>query len=245
VLAEFMTRESRQALQHNLNRPLSAFFGMDFLKEVLPAVGPDWGLHVTAPSAQDKGWFPHVVLAVRVNPGGEAAPVERALLRTLTSWAGLGAAFLTRQFPGPPIKLRTTTGPDRGEIHYLSGEDVFPPGVEPAFALQNGYLVLTSSLEAMRRFGAPPLAAALDPSAPVPLLRVSFKELRRYLQERREALTGAVAGKDRKALDQALVKLDRLVDALQLLDRLEVRQRATAGQVTFTLTLQTARPLKK
>jgi hypothetical protein len=170
--------------------------------------------------------------------------VERALLRTLTSWAGLGAAFLTRQFPGPPIKLRTT-GPDRGEIHYLSGEGVFPPGVEPAFALQNGYLVLTSSLEAMRRFGSAPPAAALDPSAPVPLLRVSFKELRRYLQERREALAGVVAGKDRKALDQALLKLDRLVDALQLLDRLEVRQRATAGQVTFTLTLQTAQPLKK
>jgi hypothetical protein len=243
VFAEFMTRESRQALQNDLNRPLSAFFGMDFLQEVLPAVGPDWGLCVTAPSAQDKGWFPHVVLAVRVNPGAEAAPVDRALLRTLTSWAGLGAAFLTRQFPGPPIKLRTTVQ-DRREVNYLEGVGVFPPGVEPAFALHNGYLVLTSSLEAMRRFATTAPAAAPDPSAPVPLLRVSFQGLRRYLLERREALAGAVAGKDKLPKDQALTKLDRLLDVLQLLDRLELRQRSTAGQVTFTLTVQTAQPLK-
>ena len=73
---------------------------------------------------------------------------------------------------------------------------------------------------------------------------MSFKELRRYLHERREAVAGALAGKDGKASDQALVKLDRLTDVLQLLDRLEVRQRSTAGQVTFTLILQTAQPLK-
>jgi hypothetical protein len=97
----------------------------------------------------------------------------------------------------------------------------------------------------MRRFGTAPPAAVADPSASVPLLRVSFKEIRRFLQERREALAVAVAGKDTAAKDQALVKLDRLVDVLQLLDRLEIRQRSTAGQVTFTLSLQTAQPLKK
>ena len=39
---------------------------------------------------------------------------------------------------------------DRTEVRYLAGEGAFPPGVQPAYALKDGYLVFASSPEAVR-----------------------------------------------------------------------------------------------
>jgi hypothetical protein len=132
---------------------------------------------------------------------------------------------------------------DKREVKYLQGERCFPPGLQPAFSLQGGYLVLATSLEIVRRFGIP--AGVSDATAPFPLLRVSFKDCRAYLKERREPLAEALAEKNNVSKEEAGKWLDGVQEGLQLIDRLELRQRTTPGQVTFTLALQPSQPLKK
>ncbi|HZY86775.1 MAG TPA: hypothetical protein VFE78_18220, partial [Gemmataceae bacterium] len=66
-----------------------------------------------------------------------------------------------------------------------------------------------------------------------------------YLKERREPLAEALAEKNNVSKEEAGKWLDGVQEGLQLIDRLELRQRTTPGQVTFTLALQPSQPLKK
>jgi hypothetical protein len=242
VVGDFMSKDSRDSLTGHLDRSLGAALGKDFVKEVLPALGPDWGLCVLAPPAQDKGWAPQVLFALRLLPGQATAPVDQALLSAVNSSAMLAVLAHNHQHPDRPLSLKFVVR-DKKEIKYLQGERCFPPGLQPAFSLQGGYLVLATSLELVHRFGIPTTAAG--PTAPFPLLRVSFKDCRAYLKERREPLAQALAEKNHVAKEEAGKWLDGVQEGLQLIDRLELRQRTTPGQVTFTLALQPAQPLKK
>jgi hypothetical protein len=58
-------------------------------------------------------------------------------------------------------------------------------------------------------------------------------------------LLGAVAEKNGLSRDEAGKRLDGLLAGLQFLDRVEVRQRTSQGQVVLTFVVQTAQPLKK
>lgn len=242
LAGDFMSRESRDALTGQLNRSLGAALGKDFVKDVLPAVGPDWGLYVLAPPPQEKGWAPQVLFALRVLPGPPGASVDRALLSAVNGSAMFAVFAFNQQHPDRPLSLQTDKESPR--IKFLQGERCFPPGLQPAFSLQGGYLVLATSLEIVRRFGIP-TAAAEGPTAPFPLLRVSFKDCRAYLKDRREPLAAALAEKNNVSKEEAGKWLDGVREGLQLIDRLELRQRTTPGQVTFTLALRPAQPLKK
>jgi hypothetical protein len=242
VVGDFMSKDSRDSLAGQLNRSLGAALGKDFVKEVLPALGPDWGLCVLAPPAREKGWFPQVLFALRVGPGESGPPVDQALLSGVNSSAMLAVVAHNHQHPDRPLSLQVATQ-DKREVKYLQGERCFPPGLQPAFSLQGGYLVLATSLEIVRRFGIP--AGVSDATAPFPLLRVSFKDCRAYLKERREPLAEALAEKNNVSKEEAGKWLDGVQEGLQLIDRLELRQRTTPGQVTFTLALQPSQPLKK
>jgi hypothetical protein len=76
-------------------------------------------------------------------------------------------------------------------------------------------------------------------------LRVSFKGWRAYLKARREALTAHLVERDKLTRPQAQARLDGIQAGLELIDRLELRQRTSPGQVTFTLTLQPSQPLRR
>ncbi len=243
VVGDFMSKDSRDSLTGQLNRLLGATLGKDFIKDVLPALGPDWGLCVLAPPAQEKGWAPQVLFALRVLPGPAVAPVDKALLSAVNTSAMLAVFAHNQQHPDRPLSLQVAVQGNQ-EIKYLQGERCFPPGLQPAFSLQGGYLVLATSLEIVRRFGIP-TAAGAGPNAAFPLLRVSFKDCRAYLKDRREPLAQALAEKNNVPKEEAARWLDGVQHGLELIDRLELRQRTTPGQVTFTLTLRPARPLKK
>ncbi len=76
-------------------------------------------------------------------------------------------------------------------------------------------------------------------------MRISVKDWRTYLEERREPIVQFLAGKNRLSLDAAGQQLDNLLANLQFVDRLEMRQRVAPGQVRFTLAVQMAQPLQK
>jgi hypothetical protein len=118
-----------------------------------------------------------------------------------------------------------------------------PAGVQPAYGLLDGYLVLASSLEGMNRFVQTAPAPAAD--APVPLLRISFKDWRSYLTSHREAVVQFFVEHDKLSRDEAGRQLDGLLAVLQFVERAELNQRSAPGQVIFTLSVRTAQALKK
>jgi hypothetical protein len=239
MLGGFLTPQGRQSLDDDLNRQVGALLGGDLHKEVLPALGPDWGLYVTAPEAKGKGWMPQSLFALRVAPTKGMAPLERTLLRTLDVFAGLIIFGHNHQHPDRPMTLKTLEA-DKREIHYLASERGLPAGVQPAFALINGYLVLSSSLDGIRRFVQTTPAPAPAADAPMPLVRVSIKDWRAYLKDHREPIVQFLADKHQLSRDDAGRQLENLLTSLQFVDRVELRQRTASGQVLFTLSVQTA-----
>jgi hypothetical protein len=244
-LTEFMSKEARQALSADLNRTLGAALGKDVVKEVLPALGPDWGLCLSAPPAEAKSWAPRLLVALRLAPAEKSAAeagagVDQAVLSAVNSWALLAVLGHNKKHADQPVSLKTLMA-DRQPIKYVAGEGAFPPGVQPAFALKSGYLVLASSPDGVRRFSP----TGGEPPAGTPLLRISVKSWRAFLKDRREALAGLLAGRERISPEQARARLDELRAGLEMVDRLELRQKTAAGQVTFTLAVQPAWPLRK
>ncbi len=242
ALGEFLSAEERQNLLDGLERSLGAALGQSAVKDVLPNVGPDWGLCVTAP-AGDKSWFPHVVAAVRVSPGQKTPSVDAALWRTLDSYALLAVLDYNRQHKDQ-MTLKTEAD-GKSEIRSLVSEQLFPPGVQPAYALNGGYLVLGSSPEVVRRFAVAVAPKNRPDASEFPLLRMSLKDLREFVKQRREPLAQAVADRNQISKDEALGRLDGLVLGLQLFDRLELVQRSGAGQTLLTLRLTPVKPLRK
>jgi hypothetical protein len=244
VLEGFLTPQGRQSLHADLNRQLGAFLGGDLRKEVLPALGPDWGLCMTAPAAGDKGWMPQTIFALRVAPTKDTAPLERTLLSSLDFAARLVILGHNRNHPDQPLTLKTTEV-DKQEVRYLSSQGSLPEGVQPACTVGTGYLVLSSSLQRLRRFLQTPPAPVSAADAPTPLVRVSLKDWRAYLKDHHEAITQFLARKNRLSPEAAGQQLDSLLANLQFVDRLELNQRSGQGQVIFTLAVQTAQALRK
>ena len=240
-VVELLPRESREALEGELERTLGAALGKNLVKEVLPAIGPDWGLCLTAPPADARDWPPRLLAAVRVARGEEDDPIDQALFSYLESWAQRTVPGHNKLHPTRPMRLKATFI-DRAKVRYLQGEDVFPGGVQPAFGLRQGYLVLASSLAEFRRFRGGVTAPS---SGTVPHLRINFKSWQAYLKERREPLSLGLATKEKLTREKARQKIDGLRHSVELLDRLELRQQTGSDRVTFTLSLQTAQPLKK
>ncbi|MGH7173039.1 MAG: hypothetical protein ACRELG_22380, partial [Gemmataceae bacterium] len=243
VFDGFLAAENRQALHATLNRQFAALLGEeDFARDVLPALGPDWGLCITAPAPRDKSWIPQTLFALRVDANRTKKALDRKLLGGLDFAARLVILGHNTQHPDEPMALKSGEVDGR-EVRYLSGERGLPSGLQPAYGLLHGYLLLSSSLDAMSRFAnAKPQAA--DGSA-IPLLRISCKDWRAYLRERRQPIVRFLAARNKLSLDAAGQQLNGLLTGLHFIDRIELRQRAAPGQVIFTLSVQTAQALKK
>ena len=76
-------------------------------------------------------------------------------------------------------------------------------------------------------------------------MRFSLKGWRLYLAERREPLATALAEKNHLTVEEMQKRLDDLIGVLQFVDRLEIDCRTATGLAVVTLTIRTARPLKK
>jgi hypothetical protein len=242
MLGGFQTEDDRENMLQALQGGLGAAIDKDVVKEVLPYVGPDVGVCVTAPATGEHSWVPKALLAVRVRPGDKGTPVDQALLSVVKSYAVLAVIDHNRQHKDR-LSLKTERQ-DQVEVHYLAGE-ALPAGLNPAFALKDGYLVLATSPEAVRRFGGPAAEATRGAAGPLPLLRLSLAELCRYVQERREALAQATAAQNQITPEEAGKRLNGLLLGLQFFEKAELRQASVPGQVTLTLRLQPSRPFRK
>jgi hypothetical protein len=239
VLGEFLTPQTRRALRDGLDRYVGAALDKDVLQDVLPCLGPDFGVCVVAPEAGSKSWLPHAVLALRVRPGEKLPHLDQALFSAVNALAQ--AAVIDHNSKHAERMVLKTTVQDKVEVKYLAGAAHFPPGLQPAFALKDGYLVLASSPDALRRFA--PVKEL--PAGEVPVLRISIVDLRNYLQTYRRPLVAALAAQNETKQEEVERHLDGLLSALQLFDKLEINQRVTAGQAAVTLRVRTAQSLRK
>jgi hypothetical protein len=239
MLDEFMTKEARSAFHDALDNKLGAPSGKDFVKDLLPALGPDCGLCLIAPPTAEKSWFPQTMLAVRLRPGPKGESVDADILSTVNFYAQL-AVVTHNQKSKNPLSLKTIVQ-DKVEIKYLSGDGVFPPGLRPSYALKDGHLVLASSPEVLSRFRA---VKAERTAEDVPFLRLSAPELRRFLRERREPLLDAAVASNGLTKAEAARRLDALTAILSLLDRVEISHRSESGKAALTIRIQTTQPLK-
>jgi Protein of unknown function (DUF3352) len=235
ALGDFQTKEARAALSDALERSLGAPSGKDFAAELLPALGPDFGLCLLAPAGGDKSPVPQGLLALRV---GSDKGADEAILSAIDFYVRL--AMVTYRNQGKAISLKLLRQ-DRIEVKYLSGEGAFPAGVQPAYALKDGYLLFASSPEVIRRFGPATVGKTVGE---VPLLRLSARGLHEFLTTRRDALLPVVAERNDMSKEEAGRRLDALAAVLRLLDRVEISQSSEAGRLSLTLRLQTAQPLK-
>jgi hypothetical protein len=242
ALREFLPEKRRDSLVADLNRNLGLPFGKNVVKEVLPYLGPDVGLVMVAPSIEDKGHLPHTLIALRVGVGDESAPIDKALLSCVQFLAVLVAWDHNSQHKDKPMALKTINLGGR-EIRYLASE-AFPPGSQPAFSLHGGYLLLGSSPEAIQRLGPAPANGEPTPADSIPLVRISLKAWRTYLEQRRENLIQGMP-KSEMTPGQAVEKLKQLQSVLEMFDRIELRQKTSKGLMVLSLSLQPSQPFKK
>jgi hypothetical protein len=237
-IGDFLPPDDRKKMRETAERFISAPSGGFDLKEILPNLGPDWGFCVMPPGEKDKAATPLLLAALRVKPGdNKEKPVDRALFDAFDRLAGL-AVF----FSPDPIALKTRTL-DKTTVKYLDGEKGAALNIQPAYALKDGYLLVGSTPSVIQKFG--PAVVVSDSNAECPLVRLSFRELRGYLKNRLDPLAAAIAEKNQIPADTAKQKLQGVIEACQLFERLELTRRTGPGHVALILRLHTKQPLVK
>ncbi|MGE3804225.1 MAG: hypothetical protein AB7K24_06095, partial [Gemmataceae bacterium] len=166
-------------------------------------------------------------------------PIDRALLNGLNSLAIL--AVLGNNQARPEKISVASEMQDKIEVKYVTG-DAFPPGFRPAFALKEGYLLLATSPDAIRRFGTGKASVKVSEGL---MARVSFQALGTYLKEHRVALAAHIAERQNLSADEVNRRFDGLLTWCRFVDAVELNREASAGQLSLMLHIKTVKPLRK
>jgi hypothetical protein len=228
-LLELMPAKDRRKATDDLQRMLGGLTALDLRADVLPNVGPDWGVCVLPPGPADA--YPHVLAALEIHPGDKAEKVDQTVLRGLQLAATLAVLQHNAGHPNP-LKLQTVKQ-DAVEVHVLSGDQALPAGLRPAFALKGGFLLLATSPDAIAAFRRRDDTTA--PAGATPLLRVALDRGRALLQSRRDAVAENLQKRQSLSRDEADRKVSDLLDLLGVFDRVDLTQRGDAGQATWAL----------
>lgn len=242
VFADFFPENTRKELRETVNRTLGAALGLDLVKDVLPNLGPDWGVCVLPPRSGATRVFPSLIAALRIQPGAKEKPVDRAVLDGLNTAAVLALFTINSKSNADPLSLKTVTQ-DKVEVKYLGSDKGQAAGVQPAFALKDGYLVIASNPEAIRSFQL--TRRDLGKNGDIPMLRASIKHMRQFIRDRLEELAEAVADKHNLDKHEARKRLQNFLTMAQLFERLEVSRRTGPDRVTIALRLRTEEALRK
>ena len=241
VLASIAPADDKKGVRETIEQTLGPIVGKDKLPLVLEALGPDWGAWVVPPAKGTKEAVPALVAAVRVQADGpKGAEASKALVQALEFGFQTGRIAYNASHKDQ-LELREEKDGD-AVIKSLSG-DAFPVGVRPCFALKGGYLVVSTSPEAIKAFKAP--TGDPKPGGEVPLARFSASAARDYLTAHGPALakvlSTAGAG-DAKELGQ---QLDVLALVLEPVEKVELLARGDASGLKLMLRVKTVKPLKK
>ncbi len=238
LLRSLLPEKGRAAIDAALGNTLAPLIGRERLPRVLDALGPDWAVWAELPPA-GAGPLPVLVGAVRLRADApRGADVPRAVERAVGFGFEAGRVAYNARHTDQ-IDVEEEPGAD-GRITTLTGEKAFPPGVRPSFAVKGGFLVLSTSPDAIRRFRPPSEAAAPAANGEAVVARFSGTAIRGYLQEHRAALAGVFGGdaaETGRTLDQLAVLLDPV-------ERAEVIVRGSETGVRLAVRVRAVRALK-
>jgi len=217
--------KDRKKLADDLGSRIQEYLQLDLLKDVLPNIGPDWGVCMLP--AKDGQQFPPMIFALAVKPGSDKKPVDQALFNSVEALAKFAA------LQSADIKLQTMTQ-GKVEVKYLKSK-TFLPGLEPAFALKDGFFLFATTPDAITEFRLRP--TSVDEPKEAPLLRVSTQQLAKLLQQRREHIVSSLTDRQQMTAQEATQNLENLISLLSLCDRVTLSQHGDQGQASWIIRL--------
>jgi hypothetical protein len=238
----FVDKESCPGGKADVEKALGAVVGKDVVERLFAQLGPDVGF-VVFPPAGKSYWVPQGLVALRVRGDANGDRADLTIYTILNALSTLAVYNLNGGRPGG-YRLATTESSGT-EIRYLENDEVFPGGLQPAFALKNGFLTLATSAKAIERFNPKIIRPQAKPLSPeLPLLRISFRGLEDYLKEHKSSLAQFLDRKNPLSADEILQRLSNLEVAFQLLDNVEASSTIAPDQAALKIRLRLARPLK-
>jgi hypothetical protein len=233
--------DGKPDVRETIEQALGPLIGKDKLPLVLDAIGPDWGVWVEPPPKGAKDAAPTVVGAVKVpRNGANGAEAEKALVQSL-EYGFQVARIAYNAKHKDQIALHEEKDGD-AVIKSLVG-DGLPAGFRPSFALKGGYLLVSTSPDAIKAFQPP--TGEMKPGGDVPFARFNATATRAYLASHGPALAkllAAAGAGDAAGLEQ---QLDLLAQLLEPVDRVELLANGDATGVRLSLRLKPTKPLKK
>ena len=205
-------------------------FGKDKLPQVLAALGPQWAVWAEQPVSS--AFLPTVVAAVQVDDKVAEKALDRGIGFVLNSIRVSYNASHTDQ-------IEVVDSHDG--VTSLVNEKGFPAGFQPSYVFKNGWLVVSSSPQAVRRFREPKAASA---NGEAMLLRISGTAIRAYLQTHREPFAKFLATNGRGEEKDLIRQFEQAATVLELLDRIELAARGDDTGVRLVARLRLAKPLK-
>ncbi len=229
--------DGKPTARETVEQILGPIIGKDKLPAVLDALGPDWGAWVV-PGAKDAA-VPTVIAAIKVQ-GAKDAEAAKSLTQALEYGFQVARIAYTAKHKDQ-LDLKEEKDGD-AVIKSLVG-DGLPAGLRPSFALKGGYLLISTSPDALKSF-KPPTG---EPKAggDVPIARFSGTATRAYLTANAAPLAKLLAtagGGEEKALVEQLVGFAAVLEPV---DKIELLTRGDATGVKLMLRVKTAKPLKK
>ena len=237
TVSTFVAPEVRQKVFGSAEQGLAPVFGKKTV-QMLPAhVGPDFGICIMPPRSQ-KTLLPEILAAIRIQPS-EDSRMERSIRDALEVGATLLRVNLNSK-TDEPVRLETKKQGDV-EVRYLAHDKLFPPGIQPAFALKHGHLMLATNPD---RILNADLSAMKSPEGANRLAILSFRHLRDYLTTRRDGIADAVASHQSIPRKEALAQINKILAAIELFDRVElINTSKKPGELKLTLKIQMIEPL--
>jgi hypothetical protein len=228
-LLEILPPAERRKMKEGLAE-LRTRTGVDLFRDVLPNIGPDWGVCVLPPA--DGAAYPHVIAAVAVKSDNGPDPFDEALLKGVQLLAGLAVADHNTKKPAVPIRIDTIKQ-GKVTVKVLVQDKLFPAGVRPACAVKEGFLLIASSPDAIARFS--PRDAATTVKGETPLARLSPLALGQLLKGRRAQVLLDLQTKHHFSAQDAERTLDQLLGLLDLFETVVITQRGEPGQASWAL----------
>ena len=231
----FLPSEGRDGLKTALDQGLAPLVGRERLPRLLDAIGPDWGIWVSAPEAGTASWLPEWTVAVKL-------PDDADLRRSTTQIVDFGVHLLRIDYNrkhDDQIDLIEETR-DGLNLKVLENHRAFLPGFRPTYAVKDGYLVIGGSPETVRRFKPASVARANQ----TPVARVAVHPLRDYLRANRGSLVEVAARdgkKPKSVIEQELTQFDSILGAFE---RVELRPVADGKTLRLVLQIDFVKPLK-
>lgn len=232
-----LPEEGQKTLNAALSDSLGPIVGKDKLPLVLDSLGPDWAVWAELPRGENV--LPVVVAAMRVN--GDNPDAGNAILD------GIDYGFRTFRVlynsgHADQIEMKREKDGD-ATITSLVNDKAFPPGFRPSFALKNGYLLLASNPDAIRRFRAS--SEQPKPSGEVRIARFNGTTTRSYFSANGPKLAKFLASLGSGDEKELVALIGQLVVVLEPVDHIDVVMSGDDASLRIAVRVKLVKDLKK